>query len=342
MGMVGVLLVGCRAPRPKNQPVIEFTRIPQADIGGQDKFDIIEGRVGGQHPGQRIVLYAHSEGWWVQPLVDHPFTKIQPQSNWTNSTHLGTEYAALLVDPGYVPPSPVNVLPPVGGAVAAVAVVKGQSSPPSPSVHFSGYDWRVRTAPSHRGGINNPYAAANVWTDQEGAMHLRIAKVSGQWTCAEVTLVRSLGYGTYSFVVRDTGRLEPAAAFCMFTYDYGRAEEYFGEMAVEISRWGNPVSKNAQYVVQPFWVPANVIRFAAPSGVLTHSFRWEPGRIVFRTVRGAKADGAATPVEEHVFVSGVATHGVESVRANLYVFGRAKQPLENGAEVVIEKFEYLP
>jgi hypothetical protein len=102
------------------------------------------------------------------------------------------------------------------------------------------------------------------------------------------------------------------------------------------------VSKNAQYVVQPFWVPANVIRFAAPSGVLTHSFRWEPGRIVFRTVRGAKADGAATPVEEHVFVSGVATHGVESVRANLYVFGRAKQPLENGAEVVIEKFEYLP
>ncbi len=323
-------------------PSVQFSRVPQAEAGGPDKFDIIEGTVQGARPGQMIVVYAHSGSWWVQPLVNQPFTKIQPSSKWTNSTHLGTEYAALLVDPGFVPPARTNALPAVAGLVTAVAIAKGLSSPPSPIISFSGYEWRVRNAPSNRGGRRNTYDPANVWTDPSGALHLRIARASGEWTCAEVSLARSLGYGTYSFVVRDTAKLEPAAAFGMFTWDYTQAEQNFGEMAVEISRWGNPVSKNAQYIIQPFYVPANVVRFTAPSGVLTHSFRWEAGRVAFTTVRGSKPGRTAPAVAEHVFFAGVPTHGVESVRMNLYVFGGAKQPLENGAEVVIDKFEYLP
>ena len=31
----------------------------------------------------------------VQPLTVEPFTKIQANSTWENSIHLGTEYAAL-------------------------------------------------------------------------------------------------------------------------------------------------------------------------------------------------------------------------------------------------------
>lgn len=42
-----VAAAGCRtAPKP-DQPVIEFTRIPQADVSGSDKHDIIEGAVKG-------------------------------------------------------------------------------------------------------------------------------------------------------------------------------------------------------------------------------------------------------------------------------------------------------
>jgi hypothetical protein len=337
-----ILCIGCRLPRPDAQPSIEFSRIPQADPGGQDKFDILEGSVRGARPGQAIVLYARSASWWVQPLVNQPFTKIQPDTKWTNSTHLGTEYAALLVSSGYVPPPTMHELPTTGGFVAAVAIAKGQSSPPSPLLQFSGYEWRVRTAPSNRGGRSNAYDPGNAWTDPSGALHLRIAKASGQWTCAEVSLARSLGYGTYSFVVRDIANLEPAAAFGMFTWDYARADRNFGEMAIEISRWGNPVSKNAQYIIQPFYVPANVVRFAAPSGFLTYSFRWEAGRVAFGTVRGSKTGGKAPSVAEHIFFAGVPTHGVESVRINLYVFAGARQPLEKGAEVIIDKFEYLP
>jgi hypothetical protein len=128
----------------------------------------------------------------------------------------------------------------------------------------------------------------------------------------------------------------------MFTWDYAGADQNYREMAVEISRWGDPASKNAQFVVQPYYVAANVARFIVPAGVLTHSFRWEPGRVAFRTVRGSTPRSGARAVAEHVFTSGVPSHGIESVRMNAYVFGSAKVPLEHATEVVIEKFEYLP
>ena len=336
-----VLLSSCRSQPAAVEPSIEFTRVPQADEGGREKHDIIEGRVAGGRPGQQIVLYARSGAWWVQPLLTQPFTKIGPNAKWSNATHLGTEYAALLVEPGYQPPATTNVLPGVSGAVSAVAIAKGAASPPSASLRFSGYEWRIRDAPSSRGGLNL-YDPSNAWTDQNGALHLRIAKASGNWTCAEVSLTRSLGYGTYSFVVRDTSHLEPAAVFGMFTWDYSGTEQNNREVDIEISRFGDPTSKNAEYVVQPYYVPANVARFTEPSGVLTHSFHWEPGRITFRTVRGSQTGAGARVVAEHVFSSGIPTHGIESIRMNLYIFGKARIPLENGAEVVIEKFEYLP
>ncbi|MGH9846572.1 MAG: sensor histidine kinase, partial [Blastocatellia bacterium] len=76
--------------------------------------------------GQHVVLYARSGAWYVQPFTDQPFTKIQPDSTWKNSTHLGTEYAALLVEPGYHPEARLDVLPTRGGGVVAVAAVKGE------------------------------------------------------------------------------------------------------------------------------------------------------------------------------------------------------------------------
>src|SRR6266481_472527 len=126
---LGVLLIDCRAPKTFAGPTIDFTKIPVSAVGGLDKMDTIEGRVIGVRPEQRIVLYAKSGGrWWIQPFARDPlFTKIQGDSKWKNATHLGEEYAALVVDPGYSPLKSTEVLPATGGAVAAVTVVKGQT-----------------------------------------------------------------------------------------------------------------------------------------------------------------------------------------------------------------------
>jgi len=121
-----VLLSGCRAWRDVSGPSIEFTKVPLAGEGGPDKLDTIEGRVIRALPGQQIVLFARWGRWWVQPLADQPFTRIQSDSKWRNSTHFGTDYAALLVDPGYRPQATLDVLPSEGPGVIVVAITKGR------------------------------------------------------------------------------------------------------------------------------------------------------------------------------------------------------------------------
>jgi hypothetical protein len=46
-----IVLNSCRWQQANVGPSIEFTRIPQADDGGREKHDIIEGRVAGLAPG---------------------------------------------------------------------------------------------------------------------------------------------------------------------------------------------------------------------------------------------------------------------------------------------------
>lgn len=322
------------------QPSIEFSRIPPAGDGSPDTLEPIEGRVRGGRPGQRIVVFALSGAWWVQPFLEQPFTTIQSDSTWKSSTHPGVAYAALLVDAGYRPPLTVNALPEKGGPVLAVNSVRGTapSSPPE-TIQFSGYQWEVRQNTGVAEGSTNFYEPRNAWTDKSGYLHLRVTKEHDDWASAQVKLSRSLGYGSYRFVVRDISHLEPAAVFAMFTFDY------FGpsrEMDIEISRWGEPEDKNAQYVIQPYVVPANTVRFNAPSGTLTYWMDWEPGRVSFKTMRGSAANKGSAVVAEHVFTSGVPSAGNERIHINLYVYGNKRRPVQHEFEVVVEKFEFLP
>lgn len=126
VALFGLLVNGCGMSRTdQSKPIVEFTRVPFAGPGNAQVLDTIEGRVIGARPGQQIVLYAKGEtAWWVQPLADHPFTVIRSDSKWQNSTHPGTDYAALLVGPGFKPPPTPDVLPSEG--VIASVITHGE------------------------------------------------------------------------------------------------------------------------------------------------------------------------------------------------------------------------
>ena len=336
-------LVTCTTRQAVNKPSIDFSVVPPAAEGGPDRLELVAGRVTGARADQRIVLFARAGVWWVQPTRAEPFTTIQSDATFSSSIHLGTEYAALLVKPEYNPPQTTEVLPSEGGDVVALKTVAGQKSEQTDpkTIQFAGYGWQVRNVSSPRGGTNNIYSNDNAWTDADGFLHLRIAKNGGEWSCAEVKLSRSLGYGTYLFVVRDVSQLEPAAVLSIFTWDEADSGQNHREMNIELARWGDPASKNAQFVVQPYYVPANVVRFDVPAGALTHSLKWEAGQATFETVRG-RAGNSSGLVAQHTFTTGVPTPGGESIHLDLYVFGNAKNPLQKDVEVVIEKFEFLP
>jgi hypothetical protein len=332
---------GCGSSR--TLPAIEFTAIPEAGPGGPAKTERISGKVRGAGRKQRIVLFAKSGNWWAQPVANNPFTPIRRDSTWEAQTHIGTDYAALLVDDRYTPPKTTDVLPATGNGVLAVSTIEGMRSAtvPAPWLHFSGYDWEVRQIPSDSGGIMHINSASNVWTDPKGQLHLRIARSGGQWTCAEIGLTRSLGYGTYTFHFGKLPVLEPASVLGMFTWDEPEGGQSHREMDIELSQWGDPMIKKAQFVIQPYFVAANVFRFDSTSAPTTYSFRWEPGSVTFRAVQPT-GEGHGRALAEHVFTSGVPSPAGETVHINLYTYGKSRTQQQQEVEVVMEKFEFLP
>jgi hypothetical protein len=340
LGVLCLLLSSCQSSQAHSEASVEISRVPPVGQGSPDVLETIEGRATGAQPGERIVLFAQSGVWWVQPMVNQPFTTIQPDSTWKSSTHPGSAYAALLVDSRYRPPATLAELPEKGGPVLAVAVAKGgiPHAPPA-TLQFSGYQWEIRKVTSDRGGTHNFYDPANAWTDKSGFLHLSIERREDRWTSAEIKLSRSLGYGSYRFVVGDVFHLEPAGVFSIFTWDSAGPSR---EMDLEISRWGEPSNRNAQYAIQPYTVPANTLRFTAPTGRLTYWIDWQPGQVAFRTLRGATSSMEGDTVAEHIFTSGVPSPGNESINLDLYVFNSKRSPLRHGCEVIVEKFEFLP
>src|SRR5437660_9501292 len=350
------VLTGCHSSSKTSAPTVAFSKVAAAyqespyktDITERDyKTDIIEGRVTGARPGQRMVLYAKTDGrWGLCRQSGQPFTNIATNGRWKASVHLGLQYAALLVDPTYNPPEQTESLPIVGNGVVAQAVINGEGPAPvlpSPKIlNFSGYEWTTSSGPIFHAGSRNFFDPANAWTDETGALHLRISGSAGRWRAAELKLTRSLGYGTYRLQVRDVSHLEPSALLTLITWDGVGTESTRRELDVELGGWGYLDNDNVQYVVQPYYVPANFVTFRMPAGVYTHSFRWEPGQVTFSTVAGSGNTDASRVIDQHMFTSGVPSPGGESVRIALYVFHQGQIPLKNENEVIIDKFEYLP
>jgi hypothetical protein len=354
--LASFVLTGCHSSSKISAPTLAFSKVAAAyqespyktDISERDyKTGMIEGRATGARPGQRIVLYAMTDGrWGVCRQSGQPSTNIETDGGWKASVHLGIQYAALLVDPTYNPPEQTESLPIVGNGVVALVVVNGEGAapvlPPPKSLNFSGYEWTTSTGPIFHAGSRNFFDPANVWTDESGALHLRISGSPGKWTEAELKLTRSLGYGTYRFQVRDVSHLEPSALLTLITWDGFGTESNRHELDVELGRWGYLDNTNVKYVVQPYYVPANSVAFRVPPGLHTHSFRLEPGKVTFSTVAGSGNTTGDRVINQHVFTSGVPSPEGQSVRIALYVFYQGHIPLENGNEVIIDKFEYLP
>src|SRR5882762_7311564 len=207
--LVNFVLTGCNSSPNISAPAVAFNKIPAAyqesdyktDITESDyKTDITDGRVREARPGQRMVLYAKTDGrWGLCRQSGQPFTSIESDGRWKASVHLGLQYAALLVDPTYNPPEQTESLPIVGNGVVALAVINGEGAAPvrpSPKIlNFSGYEWKTSAGPIFHAGSRNFFDPANLWTDERGTLHIRISGSPGKWNTAEVKLTRSLGYG---------------------------------------------------------------------------------------------------------------------------------------------------
>jgi hypothetical protein len=205
-------------------------------------------------------------------------------------------------------------------------------------LRFSGYDWRVKTS---RGSVRpgpNVFGANAVTVDPQGRLHLRVYRDGNRWVCGEVISRRNFGYGEYRFVVADTVGLDINTVLGLFTWDSNAKEKFFREADIEISRWGEENAPAGQFVIQPYVRPGNRVRFALPPGPLGFSFRWMPGRLLFRAVARGKV------VHEHLFTKGVPEPDQENINIRLNMWQYRSLPPTDGktVEAVIENFKFLP
>ncbi|MEK6409800.1 MAG: glycoside hydrolase family 16 protein [Acidobacteriota bacterium] len=346
-------------------PSIAITRVPSKGAG-PDRMEPIAGTVDGVNAKDcRVVVFARTNTWYVQPYAASPYTTISNDRKWETDTHLGDEYAALLVKSSYNPPATTDTLPEVAGDVLAIVRVsaKAQSalnSVPSAStsaestnahmrtLQFSGYEWKVKSSSGQVGPGPNYFSDSknNVEVDAQGRLHLRITKRDGRWHCAEVISTRSFGYGTYRFYV-DTNidKMDPRVVLGLFTWS--DAPDYSNrEIDVEVSSWGKKDNKNGQFVVQPYTRPMNIVRFQIPRGLRasTHSFAWKPDSIFCQSLKGSHAATArrSLVIAEHAFTQGIPQAGGENARINLWLMNG--HPLIGGkeTEIIVSKFEFVP
>jgi hypothetical protein len=114
--MAATLVMGQRSAGPS----IRITTIPAAGEGDPNRTHLIGGVAHADNLSDcKVVVYAHTDTWYVQPTVASPYTVIGSSGNWKTSTHPGAEYAALLVKSSFKPDPKTDNLPPVGGDVLA-------------------------------------------------------------------------------------------------------------------------------------------------------------------------------------------------------------------------------
>ena len=104
------------------KPTIAITEVPTKGAG-ETEVQTIAGTVGGVKISEcKVVLFAYTDTWYVQPYIASTDTSISEDNTWRNNTHLGSKYAALLVKNSYKPPKTTGKPPDIRGDVLAIAI----------------------------------------------------------------------------------------------------------------------------------------------------------------------------------------------------------------------------
>ncbi|MCK9618048.1 MAG: T9SS type A sorting domain-containing protein [Lentimicrobiaceae bacterium] len=249
---------------------------------------------------QRILVYLYFDGWWwVKPYGSSPLTIILPDSSWyCNVTTGGCDayadrFTAFIVPDSYTIPgiSFQNKLPDELYQFPNCNTIRKQGKR---KIEFSGLQWTVKnnSAGCAIGPGPNLFSAdtSDIFIDEEQHLHLKIAHHpdDGLWYCSEVIADTSLGYGKYRFSINNRlDTLDKNAVLGLFTWDDYANNNYYAEIDLEASRWGNEADSNFQYVIQPWDVTGNRYRLNVGSAENSiHEFIWTNDTVFFNSYDG--------------------------------------------------------
>ncbi len=294
----------------------------------------------------KVVGFALTNQWYVQPYITSPWTNISSDGTWTVYTHPWDVFVAVLADPAkYSPPSTSITNPALDPNVLAWDMYP----PGQATVSFSGYSWGIKSTgsqPTYRFDPGPNFWSSNpsVVSVQGDGLHLKITQLDGNWVCSEVFLQNSLGYGTYTMKV--ASRLDNLdtniVAAPMFIYASTSAE-----LDNEYSGMGGliPSPNNAQFVVQPYFVSGNIVRYLQPTtSQFTTQIEWRADHVTFTSWNGWSDSPLAGDIIYQWTYTGpyIPAVGSERVRINLWLLNGAAPTNGVGDEMVISSFSFNP
>lgn len=222
------------------------------------------------------------------------------------------------------------------------------------TIEWSGYTWTVKNSGTSKWGPGQNYWSSDkrdVWVDSRGRLHLKVVKRNGKWYSTELINEKTLGYGTYRFLI--TGRpdkLDPNLVLGLFTYDEDSEdvkEKKYREIDIEFAKWGQVNGLNSSYTVLPYTMPENFLAFSTKlnSNYSTHSFTWTQKSINFKSYghKSFKNPGNSSLLKNWSYKGkDIPDSKNEKVHINFWQF-EGKAPMnKKSAEIIIDRFVFTP
>ena len=164
--------------------------------------------------------------------------------------------------------------------LACTSVLNAQPSESRDTLEFAGLTWRIKHSNELMGPGPNHFSndPRDVWTDDDGNLHLALNHRDGKWLSTELVSDWPVGYGTYEFRLAGSGseasgagpdQLDPNVVLGLFTWDTDSwPTDANSEIDIELTRWCEAGAPNLHYSVHPAW---------GPDG--KHPERYKPQRI---------------------------------------------------------------
>lgn len=217
------------------------------------------------------------------------------------------------------------------------------------TLSFAGYTWTVTTSSAAQGPGPNVFTTGSAYVNADGFLHLKIKKntTTGKWECGEVTMLSSLGYGTYQWKVDGPiSTLDKNVVFGMFNYS---GNDYYDEMDIEYSKWGYATNNRVlNYTLYPATGSTldsveTTFPVTLTGTYTTQRFKRTSSAVTFKSLGGFHDD------DTNLYASKTWTSPPQSISTlsmpvmmNLWLFHGVAPSNGQNVEIIIHDFKFTP